>query len=73
MRSFQKLYVYRLSIDFLAASQGLAAGVPRGHAEFADQLRRAAMSIPLSASRCSSAWWLADEVVSLTVGGRWGR
>ena len=73
MLSFQKLDVYRLSIDFLAASQGLAAGVPRGHGEFADQLGRAAMSIPLSASRCSSACGFADKLVPLPVGGRWRR
>src|SRR5437867_2732664 len=51
MLSFQTLDVDRLSIDFLALSHRLIDGLPRGHAELADQLRRAAMSIPLNIAR----------------------
>ncbi len=46
MLGHQKLDVYRCSIDFLA----LVAKVqmPRGYAHLGDQLRRAALSVPLN-------------------------
>ena len=46
MLSFQKLEVYRCSIEFLARSTSLPQNLPRGHAALAEQLRRAALSIP---------------------------
>jgi four helix bundle protein len=48
MFGFQKLDVYRCARDFLVQSGALAAGIPSGHAEMRDQLRRAALSIPLN-------------------------
>jgi four helix bundle protein len=48
MLAFQKLDVYRCSIEFLAASVELPELLPRGHAALADQLRRAALSVPLN-------------------------
>jgi four helix bundle protein len=48
MLAHEKLDVYRCAIDFLALASKLIAALPRGHAELADQLRRAAMSIPLN-------------------------
>jgi len=48
MLSFQKLDVYRCAIEFLALSVDLPADLPRGHAALVDQLRRAAMSVPLN-------------------------
>jgi four helix bundle protein len=48
MLHFQKLDVYRCSIDFLALSVGLPDQLPRGQAALADQLRRAALSVPLN-------------------------
>ena len=47
MLSFQKLDVYRCSIEFLALAASLPK-LPRGHGELADQLRRAALSVPLN-------------------------
>ena len=44
--SFQKLDVYRCAIEFLALSEQLK--VPSGRGELADQLRRAALSVPLN-------------------------
>jgi four helix bundle protein len=59
MLSFQKLDVYRSAIEFLALSTGLAKNLPKGHAGLAEQLRRAALSIPLNigeaAGRASEA------------------
>jgi len=48
MLSFQKLDVYRCAIDFVALTIDIAATIPRGHAELRDQLRRAALSVPLN-------------------------
>jgi len=48
MLSFQKLDVYRCSIEFLALAAKLLADLPKGNAILADQLRRAAISMPLN-------------------------
>jgi len=46
--SFQKLDAYRCSIEFVTIAMEVAKGVPRGHAALRDQLRRAALSVPLN-------------------------
>lgn len=46
MLSFQKLRVYQRSIDFLAMVIEVLDSLPKGHAELADQLLRAAQSQP---------------------------
>ena len=46
MLSFQKLRVYQQSIEFLALAVEIIDNLPKGHAELADQLRRAAQSQP---------------------------
>ena len=48
MLTFQKLDVYRCSIEFAAIATDLCKTIPRGHAELRDQLRRAAFSVPLN-------------------------
>jgi four helix bundle protein len=48
MLGFQRLDVYRCAIQFLVLSTSLAGRVPRGYAELSDQLRRAALSVPLN-------------------------
>jgi four helix bundle protein len=48
MLSFQKLHVYQRSIDFLALVLDIIKELPRGHADLADQLLRAAQSQPLN-------------------------
>ena len=48
MLYFQQLDVYRCSIAFLALTTRLLTSLPRGYAPLADQLRRAAASIPLN-------------------------
>ena len=44
MLSFQKLRVYQRSIEFLALVLDVINALPKGHAELADQLLRAAQS-----------------------------
>ena len=46
MLSFQKLRVYQRSIEFLARVLEILAELPKGHADLADQLLRAAQSQP---------------------------
>ncbi len=46
MLSFQKLRVYQRSIEFLALVMEVLDALPKGHAELADQLLRAAQSQP---------------------------
>jgi len=46
MLSFQKLRVYQRSIEFLALTLDVIAVLPKGNADLADQLLRAAQSQP---------------------------
>jgi four helix bundle protein len=48
MLAHEKLDVYRCAIEFLVLASKLVAALPRGNADLADQLRRAAMSVPLN-------------------------
>jgi four helix bundle protein len=48
MLGFQRLDVYRCAVRFLGLAASLASRMPRGNGELADQLRRAALSIPLN-------------------------
>jgi four helix bundle protein len=48
MFGFQRLDVYRASTEFLAAASKLATQCPRGQGGLTDQMRRAALSIPLN-------------------------
>src|SRR5437762_12491965 len=62
MLSFQKLDVYRCSVEFLALSTTLAQNLPKGHAGLAEQLRRAALSIPLNIAEAVGRASEADAV-----------
>ena len=48
MFGFQRLDVYRCSVLFLGRAAPLAERVPRGYGSLSDQLRRAALSVPLN-------------------------
>jgi four helix bundle protein len=46
--SHEKLDVYQVAVQFLAWSAQILKSFPRGHSSLSDQLRRAALSIPLN-------------------------
>jgi four helix bundle protein len=48
MLDHEKLDVYQCALRFAALVFQILQNVPRGHSELADQLKRAAMSIPLN-------------------------
>lgn len=48
MMSYERLDVYQCSIQFLAIATELVAEMPRGSKDLSDQIKRAAMSIPLN-------------------------
>ena len=48
MFGFQRLHAYRASTEFLGVAARLVAKVPKGHGDLVDQLRRAALSVPLN-------------------------
>ena len=61
MFGFQKLDVYRCAISFLGVASTLTERIPRGHAAMADQLRRAALSVPLNIAEGSGKGTMADR------------
>src|ERR1700722_3872087 len=48
MLGFQRLDAYRCAIRALSLSSTILGRLPRGHSSLTDQLRRAALSIPLN-------------------------
>jgi four helix bundle protein len=48
MLDYERLDVYRTAISFVEVAFRLIELLPRGHAALADQLRRAAVSVPLN-------------------------
>ena len=60
MLSFQRLNVYQRAIEFLALSIEIVEELPRGHAERADQLVRAAESVVRNIAEGAGRWSQAD-------------
>ena len=61
MFGFQKLDVYRCAVTFLGSASTLAEPIPRGHSVLADQLRRAALSVPLNIAEGSGKGSMDDR------------
>ena len=60
MLSFQRLDVYQRSIQFLALASELVEELPRGNAERADQLIRAAEAVPRNIAEGAGRWSKVD-------------
>lgn len=61
MLNFQKLDVYRCSIEFLSLSTKIQGQLGKGESEIRDQLRRAALSIPLNIAEASGKVGINDR------------
>ena len=61
MLSFQRLDVYQRAIEFLVLTTELTESLPRGHAERADQLIRAAESVVRNIAEGAGRWSEADS------------
>jgi four helix bundle protein len=61
MLSFQRLDVYQRAIEFLALVYELVDELPRGHADRADQLTRAAESVVRNIAEGAGRWSEADS------------
>lgn len=60
MLSFQRLDVYQRAIEFLALVYDIVDDLPKGHAERADQLTRAAESVVRNIAEGAGRWSEAD-------------
>lgn len=61
MLSFQRLDVYQRAIEFLALVYDVVDELPRGHADRADQLTRAAESVIRNIAEGAGRWSEADS------------
>ena len=61
MLSFQRLDVYQRAIEFLALVYDIVDALPRGHADRADQLSRAAESVVRNIAEGAGRWSPADS------------
>ena len=57
----EKLDVYRCAIQFLALSAEIVQALPKGNSSLGDQLRRAALSIPLNIAESAGKPTAADR------------
>jgi four helix bundle protein len=61
MLSFQRLDVYQRAIEFLALAYDVVDDLPRGNADRADQLTRAAESVVRNIAEGAGRWSAADS------------
>ncbi len=61
MLSFQRLDVYQRAIEFLALAYDIVDALPRGNADRADQLSRAAESVIRNIAEGAGRWSPADS------------
>jgi four helix bundle protein len=61
MLSFQRLDVYQRALEFLVLATEVTESLPRGHAERADQLVRAAESVVRNIAEGAGRWSEANS------------
>ena len=61
MLAYENMDVYRCAIQFLALSAKALEGMPKGNSGLSDQLKRAALSIPLNIAESSGKTTSADR------------
>ena len=61
MLAYERLDVYQCSIEFLALSTTILGALPKGNAGLGDQLRRAALSVPLNIAEGTGKPTVADR------------
>jgi len=57
----EKLDVYQRAVDFVVVADGIVENLPRGRAYLADQLHRAATSIPLNIAEGAGEFASAEK------------
>ncbi|MEO8549271.1 MAG: four helix bundle protein [Kofleriaceae bacterium] len=67
MLHFQKLDVYKCSIEYLAAARSIYTALGRGNADLADQLRRASQSIAQNIAEGAGRATRADKTKHFTI------
>jgi four helix bundle protein len=50
---FEKLDVYQRSIEFVAVAARIISELPSGYSSLSDQLRRAALSVPVNVAEAT--------------------
>ena len=65
--SHEKLDVYQKSIQFLVLSTRISADIPKGNAELVDQLKRAALSVPLNIAEACGRTGSRDNSKHFTI------
>lgn len=61
MLAYERMDVYRCAVEFLALYARILDAIPKGNAALADQLKRAALSIPLNIAESSGKTSAADR------------
>ena len=59
--NYRNLEVYQLAVRFLPMATKMTDRIPAGYASFADQMRRASLSVPLNIAEGSGKTGPADQ------------